>query len=197
MRKLKLVEHISLDGVIQIGGGPSDISGFPYGDWSAPYRTPEGLSVILEAFGARYDLLLGRGTYDQWSGYWPNAPQSPIADGINAATKFVVTHRPESLAWGPAEAVGPGLVEGVRQLKATDGPDLILSGSMSLTSTILEHDLADELLLLVYPLLLGKGQRIMAEGSSPRAFTLDRTFPMPSGIVVQSYRAEGTLRNLR
>ncbi len=197
MRKLKLVEHISLDGVIQIGGGPRDVSGFPYGDWSAPYRTPEGLSVILEAFGARYDLLLGRGTYDQWSGYWPNAPKSPLADGMNAATKFVVTHRPESLEWGPFEALGPDLVEGLRRLKSTEGPDLILSGSMSLTSTILEHDLADGMLLLVYPLLLGQGQRILAEGAIPRSFMLDRTFAMPSGIVVQAYKADGNLRNLR
>ena len=197
MRKLKLVEHISLDGVIQIGGGACDVSGFPYGDWSAPYRTAEGLSVILEAFGARYDLLLGRGTYDQWSGYWPNAPKSTLADGMNAATKFVVTHRPESLEWGPFEAVGPDLVEGVRRIKATEGPDLILSGSMSLTSTILEHDLADEMLLLVYPLLLGQGKRILAEGAIPRAFTLERTFAMPSGIVVQLYEADGTLRNLK
>ena len=100
MRKLKLVEHISLDGVIQVSGGPGEDGDFPYGDWTAPYRTPAGLAMLLEKYGERFDLLLGRRTYDLWSGFWPKAPQSPMADRLNAATKYVVTHRPESLGNG-------------------------------------------------------------------------------------------------
>ena len=92
----------------------------------------------------RFDLLLGRRTYDMWSGFWPKAPSSPIGDRLNAATKYVATHRPESLEWGPFEGVGP---------------DVILSGSSTLTSTVLEHGLADEALLLVYPVVLGTGKR--------------------------------------
>ena len=94
MRKLKIIEHFSLDGVIQVSADGSD---FPYADWTAPYRTPAGRDAIAAAQGARFDLLLGRRTYDIWSGYWPKAPSSPIADGLNAAKKFVVTHHPESL----------------------------------------------------------------------------------------------------
>ena len=105
MRKLKLVEHISLDGVIQLPAGPGADADFPYGDWTAPYRSPAGLAKVLAEYGERFDLLLGRRTYDLWSGYWPRAPSSPMADRLNAATKYVVTHRPESLAWGPLEAV--------------------------------------------------------------------------------------------
>jgi dihydrofolate reductase len=80
-----------------------------------------------------------------------------MVDRLNAATKFVVTHRPESLAWGPAEGLGPDIAEGVRRIKSADGPDLVLSGSSTLTSTLLEHGLADEVLLIVYPALLGTG----------------------------------------
>jgi dihydrofolate reductase len=106
MRKLKILEHISLDGVIEIRGSGED-EGYPYGDWTAPYRTPAGREAILAAHGERFDLLLGRRTYDLWSGFWPKAPSSPMVDGINAATKYIATHRPESLGWGPFEAVGP------------------------------------------------------------------------------------------
>jgi len=115
----------------------------------------------MAAHGERFDLLLGRRTYDIWSGFWPKAPSSPLADRLNAATKYVATHRPESLAWGPFEGVGPDLVEGVRRIKSQDGPNLILSGSSTLTSTLLEHGLADEAVLIVSPVLLGTGKRFL------------------------------------
>jgi dihydrofolate reductase len=160
MRTLKLIEHISLDGVIQNSRDGGD---FPYTDWSVPYRTPAGRDALLGAHGASFDLLLGRRTYDLWSSFWPTAPSSPFADRLNPAKKYVVTHRPESLAWGPFEAVGPDLVEGVRRIKLQEGPNLVLSGSSTLTSILLEHGLADEVLLIVYPLLLGTGKRFFAQ----------------------------------
>jgi dihydrofolate reductase len=129
MRKLKIIEHISLDGVIQVSGEDGD---FPYGDWTAPYRTPAGRDAMLAAHGESFDLVLGRRTYDSWSGFWPKAPSSPMADRLNAATKFIATHRPESLEWGPFEGLGPDIVQGIRRIKSQDGPDLILSGSATL-----------------------------------------------------------------
>jgi dihydrofolate reductase len=191
MRKLKLIEHISLDGVIQVS---ADDDGFPYGDWKAPYRTPAGADAILAAYGENFDLLLGRRTYDMWSDYWPNAPSSPMADHLNAATKYVVTHRPESLQWGPFEGLGPDIVEGIRQAKSQDGPDLILSGSSTLTSTLLEYGLADEVFLVVYPVLLGTGKRFFADGTPPRSFELVSTTAMPSGIILSSYKLAGALK---
>src|SRR5689334_25343441 len=125
MRKLRIFEHVSLDGVIQSSGEDN----FPYANWTAPYRTPAGLAVLVEKYGDRYDLLLGRRTYDIWSRFWPTASSSIMADRLNAATKYVVTHRPEGLEWGPAAQIGPDLVAGVRSLKATGGADLILAGS--------------------------------------------------------------------
>lgn len=196
MRKLKIMEHISLDGVIQIADGPGD-GDFPYGDWTAPFRTSAGLERVLAIYGETFELLLGRRTYDLWSGFWPNAPKSPMADRLNAATKYVATHRPESLEWGPFEVIGPDLVNSVRAIKAKDGADLILSGSSTLTSALLEHGLADEVVLLVNPVLLGKGKRLFAEGTSPRAFALDRSQALPAGIIINAYKAAGPLQNLR
>ena len=191
MRKLKLFEHISLDGVIQHS---ADDDGFPYSDWTAPYRTPAGRDAVLAAQGERFDLLLGRRTYDLWSGHWPKAPSSPMADGINAATKYVATHRPESLEWGPFEGVGPDIVEGVRRIKSQDGPDLILWGSSTLTSVLLEHGLADEVVLAVYPVLLGTGKRLFATGTPPRSFELVNTNAFPSGIIFNTYKVAGPLK---
>ena len=185
MRKLKIFEHISLDGVIQHSNDGDD---FPYADWTAPYRTPAGIDAVLALHGERFDLLLGRRTYDIWSGHWPKAPSSPLADPIKAATKYVATHRRESLEWGPVEGVGPDIVADIRRIKSQKGPDVILWGSSTLTSTLLEHTLVDEVVLFVYPVLLGKGKRLFAEGTPLRAFELASTSALPSGIVVNVYK---------
>jgi dihydrofolate reductase len=191
MRKIRIMEHISLDGVIQHSADDGD---FPYSDWTAPYRTPAGREAILAAYGESFDLLLGRRTYDMWSGFWPKAPSSPMADRLNAATKYVATHRPEGLAWGPAESLGPDIVEGICRIKAQDGPDLILSGSSTLTSPLLEHGLVEEVLLVVYPVLLGTGKRIFAEGTPPRSFELVSTKALASGVILSTYKLNGPLR---
>ena len=190
MRQLKIIEHISLDGVIQ-NSGEGD---FPYGDWTAPYRTPAGRDAIMAAHGESFDLLLGRRTYDMWSGFWPKVPRNPMADLLNAATKYVATHRPESLAWGPFEGLGPDIVEGVRRIKSQVGRNLILSGSSTLTSTLLENGLADEVLLVVYPAMLGAGKRFFAERTPARSFELVSTKAMPSGIILSSYKVAGPLK---
>src|SRR5678816_73579 len=187
MGKLKIIEHMSLDGVLQVSGDHD----FPYADWTAPYRTPAGRDVLLAAHGGRFDLLLGRRTYDGWSSYWPKAPSSPMADRLNAATKFVVTHRPEGFQWGPFESVGPDMIDGIRRIKSQDGPDLIVSGSITLTSTLLEHGLADEVVLCVYPVLLGTGKRFFADGTSPRSLELISTQALPSGIIASTYKVIG------
>ncbi len=186
-----IMEHISLDGVIQHSDDGDD---FPYGDWTAPYRTPEGRDAVLAAYGASFDLLLGRRTYDIWSSFWPKVPGSPMADRLNAARKYVATHRPEGLAWGPFEGIGPDIVEDIRRIKAQDGPELVLSGSSTLTSTLLEHGLADELLLIVSPVLLGTGKHLFADGTPARAFELVSSTAFPSGIILNAYNVAGPLK---
>ena len=193
MRKLRIFEHTSLDGVIQIGS-PGD-GNFPYGDWTAPYRSPAGLEAVLALQGESFDLLLGRRTYDLWSGYWPQAPGGPMADALNAATKYVATHRPDSLQWEPFERLGPDMVADVRRVKSQDGPDLILWGSSTLTSTLIAHGLADEVVLFVYPLLLGTGKRLFADGTPARALELASTRALSSGIVIHAYATSAPLQN--
>jgi dihydrofolate reductase len=190
MRKLKIIEHVSLDGVILAS---SEGTAFPYDDWTVPYRTAAGRDAVLAAYGDGFDLLLGRRTYDMWSKFWPNVPGGPIADGIDAAKKYIVTHHPESLAWGPYEAVGPDMVEGIRRIKSEGGPDLILSGSSTLTSVVLESRLAEEMLLIVYPVLLGTGKRLINEWTPAQSFTLVSTKPMPSDVLLSTYQLAGAL----
>jgi dihydrofolate reductase len=191
MRTLKIVEHMSLDGVIQ---NSTDNDDFPFHDWTAPYRSAEAGAAVFEAHGDRFDLLLGRLTYDLWSEIFPQMPSNPVADRINAATKFVVTNRPDSLGWGPVESVGTDIAEGVRRIKAQDGPNLVLSGSSTLTSTLLDHGLADEILLITYPVLLGTGKRLFTEGTPAQTYDLVDTAALPSGLTLTSYKPAGPLK---
>jgi dihydrofolate reductase len=194
VRTLRIIEHISLDGVIQAPGGPKEDGDYPYGGWAAPHADLAAGEAIVAAHGERFDLLLGRRTYDIWSDYWPKAPPSPMADSLNAATKYVATHRPDSLAWGPVEALGPDIVSGVRRIKAKDGADIILWGSSTLTPLLLEHELADEVLLLVFPVLLGTGKRFFSDVARPRELALVSTKAVPSGVIISTYKPNGPLR---
>lgn len=184
MRKLKIINHMSIDGVIQ--NSPEE--GFPYTDWSGPYRSPEGRDLMLRAYGERYDVLIGRRTYDMWSTFWPDAPAGdPFGDRLRAATKYVVTHRPETLEWGPFEAVGPDRIEGVHRVKESDGPDLVCSDSSTMVSALIQHGLVDELVLPINPVLVGTGKRLFTEGTPGRTLELASTTALPSGIVVCTY----------
>jgi len=188
MRKIRIFEHISLDGVIE------HEDGYAYGAWTAPYRSPAGLQAVLEAQGTRFDLLLGRHTYDMWSDYWPKAGSSPMADALNAATKYVATHRPETLAWGPVKDLGADIIEGIRGLKSHDGPDLIIWGSSTVTSPLLDQGLVDELVLIIYPVLLGRGKRVLSERVNARELAFVGTKATPTGLLINTYRHVGSLR---
>ena len=122
MRKLRIIEHISLDGVIQAPGGPNEDSDYPHGGWAMPHFDLAVGEAIDAAHGERFDLLLGRRTYDIFAGHWPQQ-SGPMADSLNAATKHVATHRPDTLEWGPVAELGTDIVEGVRRIKTKDGPD--------------------------------------------------------------------------
>lgn len=194
MRKIRIFSHISLDGVISPG---NDDSEYANGGWTAPYRSPEGAAAVAEAQGASFDLLLGRRTYDLWAGFWPKAPSSPIADGLNAATKYVATHRPESLEWGPVGDLGADILEGIRSIRSDDGLDLIVWGSSTLTAALFEQGLVDEVILLVYPVLLGRGKRFFSDGADPRELAFVGTKTTSSGVLINTYRYVGPLESPR
>jgi len=192
MRRVRIFEHISLDGVIQ--HGDDNDGDFPYAAWTAAYRSPDGAQAVAEAQGENVDFLLGRRTYDLWSNYWPTVKGGPFADTINAATKYVATHRPESLTWGPVEPLGADIVEGVRRVKSMDGRDLVVFGSSTLTSVLFDHGLVDEAVLIVYPVLLGRGKRLLSDRVAARELALVSTKAMPTGVLVNTYRHVGALR---
>jgi dihydrofolate reductase len=190
MRKIRIMEHVSLDGVIS----PPGDSDFAKGGWSAPYRTAAGAAALAEAQGASFDLLLGRRTYDLWADLWPKVKGGPFADGLNAATKYVATRRPESLGWGPVGDLGTDVMEGVRRVKSTDGPDLIVWGSSTLTSVLLDQGLVDEVVLVVYPVLLGQGKRFFSDSADPHELASVSTKATSSGVLISTYRHIGSLQ---
>ena len=194
MRKIKIIEHISLDGVISPGGPGEYGDDYANGGWTAPYRSPAGAAAIVEAQGTGFDLLLGRRTYDLWADYWPKVKGGPFAEGLNAARKYVATHRPESLGWGPVGDLGADVMAGVRRVKSTDGPDLIVWGSSTLTSVLLDQGLVDEVLLFVYPVLLGRGKRFFSDSADPRELAFVSTKVTSTGVLINTYRHVGPLR---
>jgi dihydrofolate reductase len=194
MRKIRIFEHISLDGIIQPGKPGEYRDEYANGGWTAPYRSPAGAEAVAEAQGSGYDLLLGRRTYDLWAGFWPTVKSGPFAAGINAATKYVATHRPESLGWGPVGQLGADVIKGIRDVKSKDGPDLIVWGSSTLTSVLLGEGLVDEVVLIVYPVLLGRGKRFFSDSVDPRELALVSTKATSTGQLMNTYRHVGSLR---
>lgn len=188
MRKIRIFEHISLDGVIEHDGD------YAYGAWTTPYRSPAGAAMLFEAYGSNFDLLLGRNTYDIFSGFWPNAGDFPMANAINAATKYIATHRPESLEWGPVKGLDEDVTQAIRDLKLTEGPDLIVVGSSTLTSVLLDQGLADEIILITYPVLLGKGKRLLSDSINARELVFVDSKSTPTGLLLNTYKHLGALK---
>ena len=199
MRKLIVPAFISLDGVMQAPGGPQEDTsgGFAHGGWVWPYAD-ETDEVMGGVFKRQFELLLGRRTYDIFAAYWPHvaedAPHRGIADAFNGTTKHVATHHPDTLAWRNSRALGPDAVAAVRGLKHSNGPDLVTQGSSDLVHQLLATDLVDELLMLVYPLLLGRGKRLFDERSQAFAFRLEESKATPRGVLVNRYTREGEVR---
>lgn len=197
MRKLIVAEHISLDGIIQAPGGPDEdtTDGFKLGGWSVPYGDPAIGKALMDLFEQPFELLLGRNTYDIWAPYWPNVkPGNPIGDRFNATTKHVATHRPDTLDWQPSNALTGDVAEAVRTLKSQEGPDLMTWGSSDMLHQLLAAGLVDQLWLLVYPVVLGKGKRLFTHDSLASEFALSHSGTTPGGVLVTTYEYRGEPR---
>ena len=195
MRTVRIIEHISLDGVIQGPGGPEEDgeNDFNHGGWAFPHHDDEGGAAIVAAQGEGFDLLLGRKTYDIFASYWPKQA-GPMADSLNGARKFVATHRPESLDWGPVESLGSDIAAGVARVKTAGGPDLIVWGSSTLTPLLIAEGLADEVVLLVFPVLIGRGKRIFSDRGAASELKLVSSKATASGVIVSTYKPVGPMR---
>ena len=196
MRKLLVITMLSLDGVMQAPGGPDEDreGGFAHGGWTASLARDDDLDRALEeTMSQRFDLLLGRRTYEIWIGYWPDHADDPIGRPLNDATKFVVSRSSPSLEWGPAELIGGDAAEGVAALKQTDGPDLQVWGSGNLIQTLMGAGLIDEYRLWIFPVTIGSGKRLFADGTVPGTLRLVQSSFSKNGIVLARYEPAGEL----
>lgn len=193
MRKIIVHEHVSLDGVIQAPGGPDeDISGgFAFGGWSAPYANETVGTLLRKQMNMPFDLLLGRKTYDIWASYWPR--NVDVWPGANKAIKYVVSNTMTSGKWQPSLFLSGDIAEKVTQIKQQQGPDLHVWGSSELIQTLFKHDLVDVFWLMIYPITLGNGKRLFADGAIPAAFNVTESKVAPNGVIVVSYERAGSI----
>ena len=194
MRKIIVLEHISMDGVIQAPGGPQEDTsdGFAYGGWAGHYADEIGGTALRKQMNLPFDLLLGRKTFDIWESYWPQ--HADAWPGVNTATKYVASHTLTSHEWQPSVFLNGDIADKVTQMKQQPGPDLHVWGSGDLLQTLIKHDLVDAFWLKIYPLTLGSGKRLFAEGTIPAAFKVTESKVSPTGIIIVNYERAGAVK---
>jgi dihydrofolate reductase len=198
MRRIIVSTFISLDGVMQAPGGPEEdpTGGFASGGWTAPHFDPALGAGMGEIFGRPFDLLLGRKTYDIFAAHWPYVtdPNDPIALMFNRITKYVASRTGLTLAWQNSQLLGEATVAALRQLKSADGPDLLVQGSGGLLQTLWKNELVDEFSVLVFPVVLGKGKKLFANGAVPMGLKLVKSQAYPTGVIAATYRPDGAVK---
>ena len=195
MRELIATTFLTLDGVMQAPGGPGedDDAGFAYGGWSARLWDDRMGEVMGGIMGKPFDLVLGRKTYDIFAGYWPNAPEGEIAKPLNDATKYVASRGRPELAWSPSVLIEGDVAEGVARLKEGEGPQLQVHGSGNLLQTLIRHNLVDRFYLWVFPVVVGPGKRLFADGTVPSALKLVDSVVSTTGVVIGTYEPAGEI----
>jgi len=196
MRKINVLTFVTMDGVMQSPGGPEEDTrgSFRHGGWSVGYFDEAVGQEMGKEMGEPFDLLLGRRTYEIFASHWPHATD-PIAGVINRAAKYVATNSPLSTDWSKtAVRLDGDVAEAVRKLKGGAGPQLQVHGSGILIQTLLEHDLVDELWLKIFPVTIGSGRKLFADGTSPAGFELIETSASPSGVIIAKYRRAGAVK---
>lgn len=187
MRKIIVLEHISLDGVVQAPSGPDEDTsgGFAYGGWTTPYSDAMLGTLIRRQMNLPFDLLIGRKTFQIWEPYWPH--HADAWPGVNTATKYVASNTITSSEWQPSVFLNGDIAEKVAKIKQQQGPDLHVWGSGNLIQTLIKHNLVDTFWLMIYPLTLGVGKRLFADGTIPAAFSITESEVTPKGVIVVNY----------
>lgn len=196
MRKIIVQEFITLDGVMQAPGGPEEdpSSDFKYGGWTAPYfaEADESAGEVMSRWMQSTDILLGRKTYDIFAAYWPE--HANMWPGIQDVTKYVMTNTLTENRSDWKNVVFINSVEDLKKLRDSDGSDIKVHGSGKLAQTLLKYDLIDELSLMTFPITLGSGKRLFAEGTMPTAFTLTESFITSNGVIFANYKRAGEIK---
>ena len=194
MRKLIEQTFLTLDGVMQAPGGPGedDDGGFAYGGWSVNYWDDQMGQVMDEATSRPFAMVLGRRTFDIMAAFWPTAPEEAGAKVFNDATKYVASRaRPNLEAWSNSVLIEGDAADGLAALKAEDGPELQVHGSANLIQTLLRHNLVDEFRLWVFPVVLGSGKRLFADGTVPSGLRLTDSKVSSTGVVMGTWQPAG------
>lgn len=198
MRKIVVATFMSLDGVMQAPGGPQEdpTGGFAFGGWVAPHFDEALGAALGDIFGRPFELLLGRKTYEIFAAHWPfvTDPNDPIATTFNKVTKYVASRSHPRLAWQNSQLLGSDIVASLTRLKDENGPDLLVQGSSDLIQTLWTHHLIDELNVLIFPVVLGKGKRLFGDGAIPAGLKLISANAYPTGVVVATYQPHGSVR---
>ena len=192
MRKLIVLSFITLDGVIQAPGGPTEdpSGGFTYGGWLVPYFDDFLGQIMGEQMSRPFDLLLGRKTFEIFATYWPQYEGGK--NPINEATKYVASNTLTIHEWSKSVFLKRNVVvDEIKKLKQQDAPDLQVHGSGNLIQTLLRHDLIDEFWLKIFPITLGTGKRLFADGTIPAAFKASESRLSPTGVIVANYARAG------
>ena len=195
MRTLSVNTFLTLDGVMQAPGAPreDDSGGFGYGGWSVNYWDDTMNQFMAEFMGKPFDLVLGRRTYDIFAAHWPRDVDNPAAKPLNNATKYVASRSRPSLAWSNSVLIEGDVAQGVAALKREDGPELQVHGSANLVQTLLRHNLIDRYQLWVFPLTLGSGKRLFADGTVPAGLKLLHSTVSSTGVVIGTYEPAGEI----
>ncbi|MEN4013051.1 MAG: dihydrofolate reductase family protein [Chloroflexota bacterium] len=193
MRKVIVLEHISLDGVIQSPGGQNEDTsgGFAHGGWVAPYSDAILGTALRRQMNLPFDLLLGRKTFEIWESYWPQ--HADAWPGVNTATKYVASNTRTSSKWQPSVFLDGDIAEKVVKIKQQPGPDLHVWGSGNLLQMLIQQDVVDAFWLMIYPLTLGAGKRLFADGTLPAALKVTESAVTPNGVMVVNYERAGTI----
>jgi len=194
MRKIIVLEFITLDGIIQAPGGPEEdpSSNFKYGGWSAPFDD-EAAGKVFQKLLAPADLLLGRHTFDIFAAYWPK--HAAYWPGIMEVTKYCLSTTLKNSDWNNSEFLAS--VNDIKKLKNSEGGDIKVWGSSQLVQLLLEHDLVDEFWLNIHPVVLGKGKRLFDDNAMPVAFRLVESHVTPTGVIMANYQRNGEVKTGR
>ncbi len=199
MRRIIVGAQISLDGVMQAPGGPTEdpTKGFKLGGWAMPYFDRTGGEEILRVFKGKFALLLGRKTYEIFAAYWPYyeeaAPHGSIARLFKDIKKYVVSRSGEvDTSWKGSVLLRS--IADVKRLKQKTGPNLVTQGSTEFVHALLAQDLVDAMSIFTVPIVLGSGKKLFTDGSAPHSFKLTRSRVSPNGLIVGHYVREGEVK---
>ncbi len=186
MNRIVVIEHLTLDGVMQSPGRPDEDprDGFPHGGWAAERNDPAMQQAMGRRMGRSWSLLAGRRTYGDFAAFWPAQQSNPFSEALTRVTKYVAsTTLAEPLPWANSTLLRGDVTEAVGKLDGT----LIVFGSGDLVRTLMRHDLVDEYLFMIHPLVLGQGRRLFPDGAPYTSLRLTESSTTPTGVTIAAY----------